>query len=225
MHQKHFKLSNQTSGTVNIHNDADHSVFDEIFIEREYRQLEPLIKNAKGAIIDVGAHIGMFSIFCRLLNKAVPIFAFEPEQENYSRMQANLKLNHLNVTTKNQAVSDQIGMREIYLHPDSHNHSLYPLTEKKTKINSTTLEKIFQKFAIDHCDLLKLDCEGAEFIILPTLPDHIFKRINNIYLEYHEYDQSMDKKIIHNLLQRHGFKIQNKPSPYQSDLGFIFASK
>ena len=91
---------------VNLRSDADQSVFEEIFKDCDYRILDEVIKNASDAIIDVGAHIGLFSLYASVLNPDVPIFAFEPDIDNFLLLKENLKLNNVkNVKAKNLAVS------------------------------------------------------------------------------------------------------------------------
>ena len=66
------------SWQARLRDEADQSVFNEIFKLGEYRSADEAIKNAKDAIVDVGAHAGFFSMYCRALNKKVKIFAVEP---------------------------------------------------------------------------------------------------------------------------------------------------
>ena len=49
--------------TVIIRDDVDLSVFNEIFKYREYKSCEDIIIKAKNPIIDLGAHVGFFSIY------------------------------------------------------------------------------------------------------------------------------------------------------------------
>ncbi len=49
----------------------------------------------------------------------------------------------------------------------------------------TTIEEIFQENAVDRCDLLKLDCEGAEYEILEAIPRDLWPLIARVALEYH----------------------------------------
>ena len=53
------------------------------------------------------------------------------------------------------------------------------------KVECITLENIFDENRITNCDLLKLDCEGAEYDILMNTKKEIFEKIKLISLEYH----------------------------------------
>ena len=211
-------IYNKIPVKIIIHSDADDSVFNEIFVEREYKDLESTIKNANNQIIDVGGHIGIFSIYARTLNPNVPILTFEPENENYKNLKENLKLNHIkNIKTKNLAISDKQGQVTLYLSEDSHNHSLIKKSEKTQITQTTTLEKIIKT----PTDLIKMDCEGAEFEIIESTPLKTLRLIKNFYIEYH----IKDPKSITKKLQKAGFRAETSPSRYDASMGIIQAHK
>ena len=55
---------------------------------------------------------------------------------------------------------------------------------------------------------MKLDCEGAEFEILYSTPKHIFKKIKEIRLEYHNISgENQDISNLTVFLERKGFKM------------------
>lgn len=220
--------------SININSDADDSVFNEIFIERDYRDVEPIITHSQNYIIDIGGHVGMFSIYAKMINSAVPIFIFEPEEKNYKALKENFLLNHVKgAFPKNLAVSGKKGDRILYLSKDSHNHSLINESEdneiKTQKISTTTLQDIIEKankiLNKSYCDLVKMDCEGAEFEIIEETPLETFQKIKNIYIEYHKYLPSLDPQKIKQKLEKAGFKVASRPSFYDKRMGTIFASK
>ena len=219
---------NKKSLVLTLLSDADNSVFNEIFTEREYSLLDPIIQKATSGIIDIGAHIGLFSIYARTLNQNVPIFAFEPEPENYKLLKENLKQNRVQgITAKSLAVSAKIGSITLNISPDSHNHSIIlpSPSEKILQVQSTTLERTLSQYFQNQqrCDLIKMDCEGAEFEIIATTPPETFAKINAFYIEYHEYTPEMRKDSIKSTLQKHGFKTQIHQSHYDRRMGFILA--
>ena len=48
------------------------------------------------------------------------------------------------------------------------------------------LSDIFKENDIDNCDLLKLDCEGAEYDILYNTPEEILNKIDQMAIEVHQ---------------------------------------
>lgn len=225
---KTFRI-NQKDLKFKIRSDADSSVFDEIFKEREYKILDPIIKNSKTAILDIGAHIGLFSVYSRTFNLNAPIFAYEPDEDNFAVLKENLKSNAVqNIRIKMLAVSNKTQNEKMFLSPDSHNHSL--LAEAKVDSNkwknvqTTTLDKILEK--IIACDLIKIDCEGAEFKIIEAVSPDSFKKIRAIYIEYHEFTEDLKKEKIADILRKNHFSdIKIIPSYHDKKMGFILAVK
>ena len=215
---------------VELSSDADVSVFNEIFIEKEYRLVEQVIEKSNAAIIDIGAHIGLFSIYASFLNGDIKILAFEPDENNFSLMKENISLNHLkNVTMKSSAVAGKTGERILYVGQDSHNHSLLKLPGvlKEKKVYATDMNKIFSKnlreMGVSNCDLVKMDCEGAEFEILPSLSSEIFSSIGSFFIEYHKFQEEWREEDLSNILRKHNFRVQIFPSRYDGRMGLIWA--
>ncbi len=213
-----------------IDSEADGSVFYEIFTEREYKILDNIISKASSPILDIGAHVGMFSIYANCFNSDVQIYAFEPEERNFTALKNNFKENVVkNVIAKNVAVAAEIGVREFNISSDSHNHSLIKIENEDgevfpiKKVSCTTIEQIFLKNNLQSVSLVKMDCEGAEFEILANLKPEILAKIGAIYIEYHQYGTQMNPEVLRQILIENGFKVQMKPSHFDKKFGFILA--
>lgn len=217
---------------ININSDADESVFGEIFIEREYKILDSLIAKARSPIIDIGAHVGMFSIYCSCFNPTTQIFAYEPDAENYAAMKENLRLNNArNVFIKNVVVGAEASERILYLSRDSHNHSIVgaecagDFSGVKKKVQAMSLERILEQNRLSSVSLVKIDCEGAEFEVLENLPAGVFAAVENFYVEYHEYSDEMKPARLKEIFQKNGLKVEMRPSFYDKRMGFILARR
>ena len=217
---------------IKIRSDADASVFFEVFEDREYAVLDSIIQNSKYPIIDVGAHVGMFSLYSAALNRNVPIYSYEPDPENFKLLKEHLTENRVtNVYPKNLAISATSGQRVLFLKPDSHNHSLISdeNDEKEQKIYTSSLDGILKKIKeindLDSCDLLKMDAEGVEFEIFENAEKNLIRRFNNIYMEYHELMENLRGENIRKILEKSGFKATIMPSRYDCRFGFILAKK
>jgi|GEM_PF-824793 len=188
---KHVKIFGKDVEVL-VESDADNSVFEEIFVDKDYGICDEVIKKAGGlsgcAILDIGAHKGYFSIYASVLCGAnVKIFSYEPEEKNFAVLKENLKMNRVkNVFAKNVAVTGNDGMRELFLSVDSHNHSVFGQAMESQvdivddesvvssrKVNcvsfSTIVLKHIVKEGCDNIGLVKMDCEGAEFEILESV--------------------------------------------------------
>jgi len=210
---------------IETNGDADESVFHEIFTERGYQDVDQEIKNAKSTILDIGAHIGVFSIYANALNPTVRIIAFEPEEKNYQLLKKNLKTNNAsNVIPRNIAIAATEGQKTLYISEDSHNHSLDENAKNiisSKKVQGTTLENIITKTG--KIDLIKMDCEGAEFEIIKSLSPETFAKIDAFVIEYHEYSIGNNPKDLKQILERNKFKVQLSQSKYDKRMGFIRA--
>lgn len=126
-------------------------------------------------VIDIGGHVGFFSILLGRLFPEIQIYAFEPVQENYQHFLSNLKRNRIeNVTLQQLAVTQDGRALELYVHPlntggglneqlvrqqDFSQHRCY-------QVPSIQLDEIFSRHQIAACRLLKINCEGSEYEIL-----------------------------------------------------------
>lgn len=157
-------------------------------------------KDAK-VVIDIGAHIGGTSILCAKMGATV--YAYEPQKETYELLKKNIELNNVgdNIKHFNLGVGNT-GKRKLYLHnrnSGAHCMSLN-FNESRVKdieeINVISLRKVFASNNIEECDLLKSDCEGAEFEFLMNINAGIALKIKQISLEYHDIKKVNDLKEV-----------------------------
>jgi FkbM family methyltransferase len=228
MLQREFKLFGRIL-KISLRDRGDESVASEIFVKRGYKICEETIRNAQGPIIDIGGHIGLFSLLASAIRPNLPIYSFEPHNGNFELLKRNLKDNGIrNVTAIREAVSDRVGKADLLLSQQDLNHSLalaIEATGKTQTVATTILEKIFEKNKIERCGLLKIDCEGSEYEILYSTPKAVFDRIQALFLEYHEWSEKglADALKIH--LEKMGFKVKKIPNAKMGELGYLWATK
>lgn len=174
-------------------------------------------------VIDIGAHVGLFSLFASQFCKSGKIYCFEPIKENYEALLDNINLNKIkNIVPLNLAVSKENEHVKIYLNSDESAHSIFPSGDAFVEVKSTTIETFFDEHKIENCNLMKIDCEGAEYEIIDSIPDGYFSRINKMIIEYHLVDEKQElyqnllKKLENNL-----FKI--KTEKVSENIGMIYA--
>ncbi|HVY01969.1 MAG TPA: FkbM family methyltransferase [Candidatus Nanoarchaeia archaeon] len=168
--------------------EKDVNIINEVFISRSYHNALKML-NKESVVIDIGGHIGSFAILAGKIAKQGKVYSYEPFQGSYKILSENILLNELsNVKAYNLAVTGNKNKTiKLYIKTigeDFAGNSLYGSGENVT-VNTTNLAKIFSFNKIKRCDLLKIDCEGAEYEILYNTPRKIFDKINNIALEYH----------------------------------------
>jgi FkbM family methyltransferase len=85
-----------------------------------------------------------------------------------------------------KAVTAEGGTIRLFVHPTNvGGHSIYQSRAggKHVEIESVTLSEVMETQKIERCDLLKLDCEGAEKEILMSLDPVLCPRIPRIIFE------------------------------------------
>ena len=123
-------------------------------------------------VIDIGANIGYYTVIAgKRIGVNGKVFAFEPEENNFSLLSRNISLNKLNnVTVFKVALADKSGEKSLYLDNDNKGHhslsSQKSRTEKRVLVKTDTLDNILEKYGSPKIDLIKMDIEGAEFLAL-----------------------------------------------------------
>lgn len=190
---------------------TDFFTFVNIWIFNEYLKNKIDIKN-NDIIIDIGGHIGLFALYASQFCKKGQIYSFEPVIENYNLFLKNVESNNLtNIKVFNTAVSKSDGKINLFLNEDQAAHSIFTKSESINEVNSITLQSIFEDNKIKNCNLLKIDCEGAEYEILENLPTEYFIKIQKIIIECHFVKTR--KELFNNLkisLKQHNFELVEK---------------
>lgn len=166
-------------------NSTDIQAFTNVWILEEYNHRIFSIDESD-VIIDIGAHIGLFSLYVSQFCKNGSIYCFEPIKENYELLLFNTNLNRLkNVKIFQKAVADKSEIVKIHLSSDAAAHSLFGKGSSCQEVESISLKEILDENKIENCNLLKMDCEGSEYLIMNSLPDKYFEYIQKIVMEYH----------------------------------------
>ncbi len=124
-------------------------------------------------VVDAGANIGAFAVLAA--RSGAVVTAFEPQPQTFAALERNVAA--LNVTCVRAALVSRVpDGGEVLLDQDSDastHHAIGPAGVPVPAISFT--EVIGQG-----CDLLKLDCEGAEFDLVAGTPDDVLRRARRI---------------------------------------------
>lgn len=205
-------------------NSTDLMALTHVWLIEEYARKKFEIKS-NDVVIDVGAHIGLFTMYASQSCKNGNIYSYEPVKENFDVLKENMTINNLqNVKIFNSAVSNSDSKITLFMNDDESGHSMFSESAKNIIVNSTSLMKIFDDNNIEKCNFLKLDCEGAEYEIIEKLPSKYFEMIEKIVIEYHMHDEHPEllEKLKSELL-KNNFKFETKR--LFSDIGFLYAVK
>ena len=218
-------LETRTNKKIKVRtNTTDFMALANVWLLEDYK-IKKFEINSDDVIIDIGAHIGIFTIYASQFCNNGKIYSFEPVRENYDLLLNNIKLNNSEqVKPFNLAVSNTNDDVTIYINDDKAAHSIFPSSESSINVKSITLQNIFEENNINHCNFLKLDCEGAEYEILCNLPAKYFKEIDKIVMECHFVDKK--PKLIGELKQilvKQGFQVRTKT--ISNELVLLYAIK
>ena len=155
---------------------------DGIFHPIETKLIKNMVKS-NHTVLDIGAHIGYFTII--MAKQAKQVYAFEPEQRNFHTLQKNVNLNELsNVKLYNRAVAEHNSKTKLHLcHTSSGMHRLYP--SMWCKEGTIEVETISINEIIKDADFIKMDIEGAELGALKGMKKLLEKNGPSIIMEFH----------------------------------------
>lgn len=119
-------------------------------------------------VLDLGANIGFYTLIAaKLVGKKGRVFAFEPEPDNFARLEMNVRLNsYENVVLVQKAVSNRTGKCTLYLSDrDRATHRIYDIRDgrRSIEVESIRLDDYFHNQKVD---FIKMDIEGAEWAAL-----------------------------------------------------------
>ncbi|WP_371504454.1 FkbM family methyltransferase [Nitrosopumilus adriaticus] len=195
-----------------------------VWLAEDYKIPEFYIKE-NDIIIDIGAHIGLFCLYTSQYCKNGKVFCYEPIKKNFDILTENLELNNIkNIIPFNSAVSNQNNKTKIFLNSDDSAHSIFDSGKDSIYVKSTTIKSIFDENEIENCNLLKLDCEGAEYQIIDSITPEYYTKIDKIIIEYHMATKNLElyKKLLEKLVDN-SFKIRIEK--ISEDMGVIYAVK
>ncbi|MDD2635216.1 MAG: FkbM family methyltransferase [Bacteroidales bacterium] len=194
-------------------NSTDYLVFEQIFIGSEYQPIIDYCQNIGCKIItmfDLGANIGLSSIYFNQFFPDIHICAVEPYGSNISAMRHNYKLNNLNIFIVQGAVwhnTSNLGISRDFRDGKEWSISVSD-SSPNTDIQGYTMAQLMEMSNFETIDFLKVDIEGAErFIFDESISDVSFlEKVKIIALEIH--DEFGMREKINNTLIKYGFEIK-----------------
>lgn len=138
-------------------------------------------------IIDVGAHIGTFSLLSSSKVGYGKVYAIEASEDSFNFLRINVALNQCaNISVHHLALADKDGMCTLYHNIGNWGHStVSKLSNSSETMESCTLSTFLEKNRINECHFMKINCEGGEFPILLSAPKTVLQRVGTILILYH----------------------------------------
>lgn len=186
--------------SLRTHPSGDIGILKELLIDRDYGNDFPGYK-----IIDVGAYIGETALFfCS--QGAEQVIAAEPAPDNVALAKKNIAESPYadRIIFLPVAVAASEGELPFYLdegNPQMHallpagDDQAYATTKKMVTVPVWRFERLIEQAGWETVDLVKLDCEGAEFPILLETPDSILKKVRRWVIEYHAAPEPLEARL------------------------------
>jgi FkbM family methyltransferase len=215
-------------GTVLETEAANASPVIEVFAYGEYDLV--LDWPALRRVLDVGAHVGSFALWTCERAPDAHVISVEPEPRNFSDLASNITRNHLRdrVEVVNAALGSEPGTVTLHVPMNRESGSALATGGDSVEAIVISLPELMDRFD-GPPDLLKLDCEGAEWAVLDALDAETWAKISRLVLECHaSADRTVESMV--ELLARQGLApniLSRGPSgvPWCDEVAMIWAER
>jgi len=176
--------------------------------------------DSEKVFFDIGANIGIFSLYASHKSKKTNIFSFEPVLDNYAALILNIKINNMsNISPFNFALSDQNKLSSLYINDlrvgNSGAQVDRSVNERQETFNavrvenviSFSLDKLIDEFQFPLPNYVKIDVDGRETDILQGMIKALaHERLKSILIEFNDVKEL---SVWSNNLQKMGLKLDS----------------
>jgi FkbM family methyltransferase len=183
----------------------------------QLRQMQPDLHH----IVDVGGNIGFFSILARIRFPGALIHCYEPNPDLQELLQKNTA--ELGITIHAAGVGSRSMTGRMDCGGATIEGALQPLEDGTGTIRIVSIREAINATG-GHVDLLKMDCEGAEWDILQDVS--ALQDVDKITMEYHldgGTERTLPNLIVH--LKHAGFRIESMSEAENSRVGQLLATR
>lgn len=218
-----YTLHLRNGHTLTLEERGDVVIFWLVFVRRHYP-----VNALDRQIVDIGANIGLFTIYAAREAKGSRILAVEPFPDSCQRLRTHVQENRLSgrVTVLNCAVASESGAAEMdaasgipsqYRRIDSaatatlntKHRGLAALEDVPgIVVEKKTLSDIVDLVDGD-IDLVKMNIHGSEYSVLMSAPAKVLQRVRRIAVQYHEFPAAanLGKAQLFSHLEKSGFRV------------------
>jgi FkbM family methyltransferase len=206
-------------------------LFREVFVLRPYVSGGFYRPRRDHVVVDLGANIGSFALFMQWCAPGIRVHCFEPGGYALDLLKKNVALNRLDsaVTIHSCAVSDRNGFAYLSDEPRSTHRGLEPGacngSAAGEKVETVDLQRVLELCRTRHVDLLKMDIEGSEYDIVLSTPAQLWKQIDRVVLEFHEFVHPDCREVVAARLGEAGFNAIRVVVYTPGALGILQASR
>jgi len=181
------------------------------------------------SVIGIGGYIGETAIFFAQKG-ASRIFCVEPAPDNLTLLRQNISQNSLQDRIIIIEAAVMSGDGRIGFYTDQSHYSAFHAAECHelmqgymsdavlTDVEAISFSRLLEHTGLEEVDLVKLDCEGAEYDIVLNTPEPVLRRVRRYIIEYHDRSESLIKK-----LELSGYKVSDRFRHGQ--IGLLYAER
>jgi FkbM family methyltransferase len=133
--------------------------------EGTYESEDVFVENGD-VVFDVGANMGIFSIFSIKMRKVKKVYAFEPINSTMKILESNCRINDATneIVIVNKGLSNFEGKIDMSISSNmAANSMVFTMSENPSEsVDVTTLDSFIDSNLIKKVDFIKVDIEGAE---------------------------------------------------------------
>ncbi|MBW7674443.1 FkbM family methyltransferase [Chryseobacterium chendengshani] len=178
---------------------GDIDIFYEVFWKKTYFDHLKFLKDDPKIIVDLGAHIGMTSIYLSLRFPEAKIYAVEASLDNFELLLKNTS-SFKNIVCINAAAYFEDGFVNFSNDDLSYNQRI---SETGVSTKAISIGSLKENFGLTNIDLMKIDIEGGEIDLL-SKNNSWLSSVNSIIIEIHHPYSLAD---LQNDVQPYGFTI------------------
>jgi len=186
---------------------SDLLVFEQIFVEREYRCLDDL--DSAGIVIDCGANVGYSSAYFLTRFPGSRVIALEPERGNFECLRRNLLPYAGRVQLLQAAVWSQPG-RLVLESPEFYGGKEWvyrvrePRAGEQPGIEAVDLGAIWREAGRPAISVLKIDIEGSEAAVFAAPDQSWLEAVQNLVIELHSEECG---EVFSRAIEGQGFEV------------------
>ena len=173
-------------------------IFNEIFNDCCYNVT---LSKPPMTILDLGANIGLATLFFHCKYPNAQIACLEPVPENFGLLDQNIQLNKVGARVFHAAAAIEDGFVNMELGAESGHHKVANISEENAsqnrifRIPSLCISTVLSLLKWERVNLMKIDIEGYESILLTRNSDWL-EKVDAICMEYHKECSGSELKKI-----------------------------
>jgi FkbM family methyltransferase len=199
--------------------------FLQLEIYRKQRYARPGFEiSDNDVVVDIGANMGVFSLWAANRCPKGRVIAIEPtsvlqclDLSAERNGMSNIKSIKAGIGTDGEQIKittypgfNIINHQAQWASPRITQFLIKTFISRKRAVTETapcvSLDEVMKD--LERVDFLKVDCEGAEYVMFEQLSDDAWARIGRIAMEFHEYSPDHDHQRLVKLMQQKGFEVE-----------------